>query len=180
MSATMDRRLSELSLGAKHPDIELDTSALVRHACLRLFQQAHQEILIVSRHLDGALFNNASVSTALKDFVLRNRNTHVRVLCKDPMPAVKENHRLIELAYRLSSFIEIRTPTPEYREHNAAYVVADGLGVVHRTQADRYEATVSFAHHAFAGELVREFNGMWASALPSPALRRLHLWSWSS
>ncbi len=171
----LEQRLSELTLGFKHPEIELDTSGLVRKACLRLFQQAQSEIVILSRHLDGALFNDADASESLKDFVLRNRATKVRILAKDPLPAVKENHRFIELAYRLSSFIEIRIPTPEYREHNSAFVVADGQGVVHRLQADRFEATVNFAQITLAGELLREFNAMWSSALPDPALRRLHL-----
>ena len=140
-----------------------------------VFQQAQSDIVIVSRHLDAALFNDADASESLKDFVLRNRATKVRILAKDPMPAVKENHRFIELAYRLSSFIEIRIATPEYREHNSAYVVADGQGVVHRPQADRFEATVNFSQITLAGELLREFNTMWSSALPAPALSRLHL-----
>ena len=175
MSIALEQRLNEAVLGSKHPEIEIDSSALVRSACLHLFQQAQSEVIIVSRHLDGALFKDADASESLKDFVLRNRATKVRILCKDAAPAVKENHRFIELAYRLSSFIEIRIPAPEYREHNSAYVVADGLGVVHRPQADRYEATVNFSHLTFAGELLREFNAMWSSALPDPALRRLHL-----
>ena len=175
MTIDLDQRLIQQTLGAKHPEIEVDSSREVQHACLRLLQQAQREIVIVSRHLDGALFNNSRASEAIKNFVLLNRTTKVRMLSKEPTPAVKENHCFIELAYRLSSFIEIRTPAPEYREHNSAYVVADGLGVVHRPQADRYEATVNFANQTFAGELMREFNAMWASATPNPALRRLHL-----
>ena len=173
--SALAERIDALILGRQHVAVEIEASDDVRHACVCLLQQARREILLMSRHLDGVLFNNSHASQALRDFVLRNRMSRIRILVKDPAPAVRDHHRFLELAQRLSSFVEIRVPSAEHRDYNSAFLIADGIGVLHRSLADRFEATVCFADHAMAGELTRQFNAMWEGAELDPALRRLHL-----
>jgi hypothetical protein len=175
MAALHDPDFSRLQLGREHPPLEVEGSARVREACLALISQARREVLIMSRQLDRALFDNTQTSRALRDFILQSRRTHLRVLLKDPEPARRHGHRLIELAQRLSSYAEIRVPAPEHHAFNAAFVVADQQGVVHRSLADRYEATVSFADRHLAGECVRQFEEMWETARGDAGLRRLHV-----
>jgi phosphatidylserine/phosphatidylglycerophosphate/cardiolipin synthase-like enzyme len=166
---------SSYELGTAHEPLEVDTSGEVRDACLTLIRQARREVIIMSRNLDATLFDNVETSTALREFILQSRRSSLRILVKDPEPAVRAGHRLIELTQRLSSFAEIRVPTPEHGNYNAAFLVADGRGVVHRGFADRYEATVCFSHPGLAGECVRHFDEMWDTARNDPALRRTYL-----
>jgi len=166
---------SRFQLGRAHEPIELDTSDAVREACLALIGQARREVLIMSRQLDKVLFDNAEASQALRNFALQSRRTRLRVLVKDPEPAKRNGHRLVDLAQRLSSYAEIRVPAPEYHAYNAAFLVADRQGAVHRSLADRYEATVTFADRHLAGECMRQFDEMWETSQLDPTLRRLHL-----
>ena len=129
----------------------------------------------MTRHLDATLFDSPQVSRALREFILQSRRTRLRILVKDPEPAVKRGHRLIELVQRLSSYAEIRVPALEFSNYNAAFVVVDARGVVHRGLADRYEATVCFSDPGLAGECLRQFDDMWESARQDPSLRRVHL-----
>lgn len=175
MDFSYRRDFESLELGVAHEPLEVDTSDAVRDACLALVRQARREVIIMSRHLDAVVFDNVDASTALREFILQSRRTRLRVLVKDPDPAVRAGHRLIELSQRLSSFAEIRVPTPEHGNYNAAFLVADGRGVVYRGLADRYEATVCFSHPALAGDCARQFEAMWDTSRSDPALRRTHL-----
>jgi hypothetical protein len=162
-------------LGDAHEPVEVDTSDAVRAASLALIAQASRELVLMSRHLDAVLYDNAEFSSALRDFVLQHHRARVRVLVKEPDAARREGHRLVNLAQQLSSFIAIRVPSNEFHAFNAAFLVADGIGAVHRSMADRYEATVTFGDRQVAGDLLRHFDAMWDSAHGDPGLRRMHL-----
>jgi len=167
--------LARLELGTAHPPIELDSSDAVREACLALVAKARREVVILSRQLDPVLFDHPSAAEALRAFVLRSRRTRLRVLVQDPEPAIRTGHRLVDLVQRLTSFAEIRVPSAEHHAYNAAFLVADQQGVVYRSLADRFEATVSLADRHLAGECQRRFEEMWETSRAEPALRRIHL-----
>lgn len=162
-------------LGRAHDSVEVDTSGAVRDACLALLGKARREVVLVSRHLDPVLFDNQQTVAAVRSFVLQSRRTRVRILVRDTEPVVRAGHRLLELTQRLSSYIEIRVPAPEFNAYNAAFLVVDGIGIVHRAMADRYEATVSFGDRKLAGESMRQFEDMWQTSRSDPSLRRMHL-----
>ena len=166
---------SAFELGRAHDPVELDSSAAVREACLALLGQARREVAMITRHLDPALFDNQQTVDALRSFVLRSRRTHVRVLVRDPEPAVRRGHRLLAFTQRLSSYAEIRIPAPEFHAYNAAFLAVDGIGIVHRAMSDRFEATVSFGDRQLAGEAMRQFEDMWQSSRSDPSLRRINL-----
>lgn len=166
---------SAFELGRAHDPVEVDASDAVREACLALLGQAQREVAVVTRHLDPALFDNQQTVDALRAFVLQSRRTRIRVLVRDPEPAVRRSHRLLAFTQRLSSYAEIRIPAPEFHAYNAAFLAVDGVGIVHRSMADRFEATVSFGDRQRAGEAMRQFENMWQTSRSDPSLRRMHL-----
>lgn len=174
---TIDNRFdfSTLELGREHPEIEIDTSEAVRNACIALFGEARREVVIMSRDLDPKVFDNASVVSALRQFLLSSRRTRLRVLVKDSETVARRGHRLIELTQRLSSYASIRQPAPEFSNQNTAFVLVDGTGLVYRGLANRYEATVSFNDRNAAREQLRQFDEMWESSVTAPSLRRISL-----
>ena len=162
-------------LGRVHDPVAVDSSGAVREACLALLAKARREVAVMSRHLDPELFDNQQTVDALRAFVLQSRRSRVRVLVRDLEPALRHGHRLLGFTQRLSSYAEIRLPAPEFHAYNAAFLIVDGIGIVHRTMADRYEATVSFGDRQLAGETMREFEDMWQTSRSDPSLRRVHL-----
>jgi hypothetical protein len=168
-------RIRSLRLGKSSEVLEVDSSAAVASAVLALATQARREIVLTSRHLDPRLYDNAEFAHALRDFALQHRNARLRALVTDSRPAVRSSHRLVGLAQRLSTYVEIRIPSREFSDFNSAYLVADSIGFVYRPLSDRYEGTVDFNNRGEATRLVREFEEIWASSAPDPGMRRLNL-----
>ena len=111
----------------------------------------------------------------MRQLALRSRHSRIRVLVKDSHRAVKDGHRLVELARHLSSFIEIRKAHEDARDAAEAFLIADGIGTLHRTLASRFEGTVNFRAPLHARRLAQWFTEVWERSAPDPELRRLHL-----
>jgi hypothetical protein len=155
--------------------VDVDSSEECRFAALSMARQAARSIEIVSRQLDPQMFDNSEFCDAVTRLVVGSRRARVRILLRQVDPVIKHGHRLVPLAQRLDSFIEMRVPAPEHDESNVAFLIVDGAGVIHRQQSDRYEATVSFNDPRLAQELTRQFEEMWQTAVQDVNLRRSHL-----
>jgi len=162
-------------LGHTDALFDVDRADALRDVLLALAQQARRTLDIVGRHLDPALMDREDFVDAVKSLVLGSTRAQVRVLILDPAPLVTQGHRLIALAQRLSSYIQLRVPAPEHREFNEAWLEADRDGYAHRRFSDRFEATVNFHDPRLAVHLSNRFDELWQRAQPDPNLRRLHL-----
>ena len=162
-------------LGETDLAIEIERAEPLREVLLALTQQARRTLDIVSRHLDPPLFDRDDFVAAVKQLVLGSTRAQVRVLILDPAPVTSHGHRLVPLAERLSSYIQLRVPAPEHREFNEAWLVADRDGYAHRRFSDRYEGTANFHDPRLAVHLTNRFDELWQRAQPDPNRRRLHL-----
>lgn len=155
--------------------VSVNSSDACRAAALSMVSQAARSVLIVSRQLDPQVYDDGEFCEAITQLVVGTPRARVRALLRHVDPAVKRSHRLVALAQRLSSFIELRVPSREFDEYNAAFLVVDGAGLIHRRLSDRFEASVNFNDPRMAQELSRQFEEMWQSAVPDINLRRSHL-----
>lgn len=156
-------------------NVTVGSSEECRLAALSMARQAARSIEIVSRQLDPQIYDNQEFCDAVSDLLVGSRRARLRVLVRKTDPILKGGHRLLNLAHRLSSFIEIRVPAREYDDYNAAFLVVDGAGVIYRSLSDRYEGTVNFDDARTAGDLGRQFEEMWQTASRDSSLRRAHL-----
>lgn len=155
--------------------VAIDTSEACRLAALSMARQAARSIDIVSRQLDGQMYDNQDFCDAVRKLVTGSRRARVRALLRNTDAVVKNGHRLVTLSQRLSSFIELRVPAREFDDYNAAFLIVDCIGVVYRTFSDKFEGIVNFNDGRKAQELTRQFEDMWQSATPDINLRRSHL-----
>ncbi len=162
-------------LGVSAAPFEVSTRDALAEVCLAMVSQARRSVDIVSRHLDAPLFDNEAFAAALKQLALSHRSARVRLFVLDPRPLLGQSHRLIDLATRLPTFIDIRTPAPQHRSFNEALLIADNLGYVRRQFADRFEAEVDFCSRRRAAALTERLNDMWERGQLDPNFRRLHL-----
>ena len=162
-------------LGVTAGETNVETQRELIDVCLAMAEQCQRSLDIISRHLDPPLFDNEPFTMAVKALALRNRHVRVRLLIIDSRPLIRAGHRLVELANRLPSFIEIRAPGRESRHFNEAILVADNIGYIHRQFSDRYEATIDFSDRRVARRLSDRVDDMWERGVPDPNLRRLSL-----
>lgn len=155
--------------------VSVDSSEACRIAALSMVRQAARSVIIISRQLDPQLYDNDEFCQAVSQLVVGSSRAQVRALLRHVDPAVKRSHRLVALAQRLSSFVELRVPAREFDDYNAAVLVVDDAGIIHRRHSDRFEASVNFNDPRMAQELGRQFEEMWQTAVPDVNLRRSHL-----
>lgn len=167
--------LDRYTLGESEEDIELTTAEENRDVALELVRQAKREVYLVSYDLDAPVFSNEEFIEALSVFVRDNNRAHAHILLQRPDKVVKEGHRLIPLAQRLSSSIRIHRPAPEHSDYIETFMVVDGIGYFKRQLADRYEGIASFKAPILARELRDRFLTMWQRSSPESQVRRLQI-----
>jgi len=166
---------NEYILGITDGDIALHTIEENRSTALALAQQANRYIQIATRDMDALLYDNEPFVDALSTLARSHAKSHIDILVWDSMSAVKQGHRLITLAQRLSSYVQIRKPAEEHAKFTEAFLIADGIGYMSRNLAERYEGVASFNGPLKARHLSEQFTAMWEKATPDPQLRRLNI-----
>jgi hypothetical protein len=147
--------LEALRIGEDAREIRLESRADNQRVAAALVAQAVRTLEIFSRDLEAEIYDQPDFLEGIK------RPRAAFPACTYPHPAagparvVRDGHRLVEMARRLSSFIEIRRPSHDYRDYNEAFLIADGTALLHRRLADRYEGEACFKHPLRARELAQ-------------------------
>ena len=170
-----DDEIGQPLIGVTAGEIEFETRAELERLGLAMAQQTQRELDIVSRHLDPAIYDDDDFVAAVKRLALGSRRARIRLLVTDSRPLLARGHRLLDLAARLSSFIELRVPAPQHKDFNEAMLLADKQGYVHRRHADRFDGNANFSDRRTCAALSERFEEMWERGAPDPNFRRLHI-----
>ncbi len=171
----MMQEFENFKLGSESQTITLDSSADNYAIALAMLQQTGRDVAILSRQLDGRLYDTTDFIHALSQLASQHPRCRIRLLLKNIDPLIKYGHRIIELSRRLSSAIGVRVIHEDYREYNEAFMVFDERGTIKRRYADRYEGIANFNDPKQARELLSFFNEVWNISEPDPNQRRLHI-----
>lgn len=163
------------SLGTTAEKIALHTSEDNAAAVLALAKQVRRKFDIFSRDLDPRVFDSGLLSRELRDRMTRSKDFRLRILVRDTSGVVMKGHRLLELARKLSSFAEIRKANNDFPDSGQSFVVADGVGYVHRFSHDHYTAAADFFGPPDAKDLLRTMAELWQRSEPDSELRRLYI-----
>ena len=156
-------------------DISLAHRDEVKIINIALTQQASKSIDILSRHLDPGVFDNTDFIDAVKNLSISSKFTKVRILLNDSEPMTKNGHRIIDLIQQLTSTIEVRKISNDYKSYNEAFSLFDGKGVIYLRYADRYDGFANFDRPRLVTELSNFFNEVWEHSTPDSNLRRLYI-----
>lgn len=170
-----DIDIPSLVLGEDETFLEPTAVSENRDIALAMARQARRHLYLFSPDLDPAVYGNAGFAEAVSALVRSSERAHVHILVQDSTRAAKDGHRLVDIAQHLSSKIRIHRPDREYADVRGTFLVADELGYLYRTVADRYEGQASFSDRKRARELNRYFEQIWQRSEPDPQLRRLKL-----
>ncbi|MES2823154.1 MAG: hypothetical protein V4732_06120 [Pseudomonadota bacterium] len=158
------------------PDLFLlDCSEDFHSFALKLLAQSRRNICILSRDLDPAIFNTEEFVDAISQIARNNRNAQVQVLVKDTQPLLENGHKLVKLAQRLPSKINIRKLTQEPDDKKMGFILCDTHSLVYKNDEAAYKG---FANYNAAAEVkhFREiFDYIWQYAETEPELQQLHI-----
>lgn len=166
---------SDGALGETAGDYALVSREDNREAAACLVSQARRQVDLFTPDLEPALYDQATFVDALAKIVVTNNRARIRILAKNFERTVKEGHRLIETARRLSSYVEIRRVHEDYRDNNESFLLADDYGLLHRRHAARFEGVFSYKAPLEVRRLRASFDEIWARSEADSDTRRLHL-----
>lgn len=146
-----------------------------RAVLLECLQLARRNLCIYSQHLDHTLFDSAAVANTLSAFVRRGAPANLRILIHSSQLIVSRGHRLLELARRLDSKIEIRRVVDDLATDVHSCAVWDTTGYWLIPDHREYEGFANGYDPVHAAKLCERFDYLWNKSLPDPELRALRL-----
>ncbi|MCQ4242833.1 histone acetyltransferase HPA2 [Stutzerimonas stutzeri] len=138
---------------------------------LALLAQARRSICLYSPDLEPWLYNQSDIVQTCASFLLAHPRNRLRILLADPTPAVRQGHRLLTLARRLTSNMQIRTLNPDHPAHTSAFLVVDERGLLIRPEPERVAGYALYQNPGRARALRRQFDTAWEYSLSHPDLR---------
>ena len=170
--------LDHLILGKHGQRLTLAGIAERRAAAVALARQAQRRLDLFTPDLEPGVYDAPDFCEAVKRLVIHGgRRALVRILVLDSRRARQEGHRLLHLGRRYVSKVRFRTLDEEsgWFPAEAGFLLADASGVLVRQQGKTRGAWASFHDPAQGRRLSRQFESLWAQAVPDPYLRWLFL-----
>jgi hypothetical protein len=151
----------------------LNSLADNRDASVAVAALAKRELALFSRDLEALLYDRLEFISVVQALATRSRMSRIRIACIDPGPSVRAGHRLVALAQRFSSYIEVRRASKDHESLTDTFLVADDLALLYRPLCTRYEGYADLHAPMQAREKLRVFEDIWQQAEPDPEFRRL-------
>lgn len=140
---------------------------------LRLVSDAKRSIDIRSHLLHRPIFADFEFVAQLRQFCQNSRYQKVRILLNQTQDMVQNGHRLLDLAQRLPSFIEIRLCHKDFIDPRQEFIVVDQTAYLRWLFDNEIKAVVDSHDRGHSKQLTHEFNKLWQYANPASELRRL-------
>jgi predicted GNAT family N-acyltransferase len=169
---TLDRPLEQPQPGM----LPATTRADIADARLQLLADARHRVSIYAPQLDGEQYASSAELDELRRIATSGRSAQIRILLHDPAAALRNDHRLIALAQRLSSIVSIRTPVEEVDlADTSAYLLNDGGGYLLLPDAQRPPGRAARQDRAAQAPLQQHFDAVWERSERASVLQTLNL-----
>lgn len=141
---------------------------------LQVVGSSRREIILLSKTLDPAIYDNEPFYQGILDFARGDRNVQVKILVKDIKPVVEQGHRILNLARRLSSKIEIRKLLVKPEKDSITYLIGERRHLLYMHEDQVYNGFVNYEAAQESKSLADEFTYLWDTHSElDPALRTM-------
>jgi len=149
----------------------LSTLDEYRAAVAELATRAERSLSIYTPDLEPLLYDQDCFLEPMKRLVLARRHARLRVLISAPARVSREGNRFMQMARRLTSYIDLRNVSLEYRGNPCSFIVADDKAIAYRQQCSRWDGIVEFNDAAVVRRHLAYFDEVWAESQVQPELR---------
>lgn len=144
-----------------------------RAAAVAVAAVAKRELALFSHDLEPLLYDKEDFLKVVQALATRSRMSRIRIVCKDPGASIRAGHRLIAMAQRFSSYMEVRRASKDHEQLTETFLVADEEAILYRPVATGYEGYADTHSPMEARKFLRQFSDIWDKAEPDPEFRRL-------
>jgi len=150
-------------------------SDLQAESC-RMAAEARQRILIYDWQLSRSVYEQGCFIEAVKQLAIRHANTYVQILLADTELLRLGGHRLLSLARRLPSAIEIRLRSEQFAEDSRGFMlVDDSCYIYYAVWHDLNEVVAEDGNRFRVRGLAADFTRAWEQSAADPRLRQLSI-----
>lgn len=142
-----------------------------RAAVAELATRAQRSLSIYTPNLEPMLYDQDCFLEPVKRLVLARSHARLRVLISDPGRAARDGNRFMQMARRLTSYIDLRNVAGEHRNNPCSFIVADDKAIAYRQDAARWDGIVEFDDPQIVRRYLAYFDEVWAVSLIQPELR---------
>ena len=142
---------------------------------VELCDSALRRIYILSPRLDHAVFDSTALADALSGLVRRSRQTSVRILIADSRALASRGHRLLNLARRLPSSVQIHKLAHHPDWNGETTVIRDFDGVLYKPSGSDHEGFYEPSSRASARKHLELFEDLWRHSAQDAELRSLSI-----
>ncbi|WP_313085049.1 histone acetyltransferase HPA2 [Pseudomonas sp.] len=136
-----------------------------------LLQHARRNLSLYSQDFEPWLYDDEAVEQACSCLLRSNPRCRFRVLLRDSSRAVRQGHRLLRLARRLTSQFQIRLLHPDYQVSTTAFVLVDAGGALACPEPGAFAGYALYHDPGRVRQLQQQFDSAWDHSLSDPELR---------
>jgi hypothetical protein len=163
-------------LGETSGALHLDNPDTLVAVTTALAEQGKNRLLIYSHSLRHLIYDHTSFIESVKNLAIRSNRSVVRILLVDAASIKAQGHRLVYLAQRLPSTIEIRIRPLEEESDLRSFMLVDDAGYVMRGRwHDIHASEADFCDRPKVRNLAREFGNIWEHSAIDSSLRQLSI-----
>ena len=145
-------------------------------ARMQVLADARHRLAIRLPRLGQDSYASTQELAELRRIAVSGRGAQIRILLHDPAAALHSDHRLIALAQRLPSAIQIRTPVEEIDlGYLSACLLNDAGGYLFQPEASRPQGRAARHDRASHAPLQQHFDEVWERAERASMLQALDL-----
>lgn len=159
---------SEFITGVKYPH-PFDELAV------ELCGSAAREVCILSPALDYEVFDNSELTDALGILIRSSRQTRVRIIVADTRGMVSRGHRLLLLARRIPSSVQIRKLAEHPQWKGETIIICDRDGVLYKRGDSDHDGFYEPSSRSSTRRHLDLFEELWRNSSEDPELRSLSI-----
>lgn len=168
-----NHRILTLSDDRNHYQYHDQSQFLALHR--NMLSQAKKQIWIISDAITSPLLNDEIIRNSMLRLAKRNSKAEIKILLEDDKKGAGYYNPTVELAQKLTSFIEIRTIQKGAKKPNEMITTVDFTAGIFRRDLNNYAGFADYHNHLIAQRLRDKFEHHWQYAKPSMQLRRLSI-----
>lgn len=166
-------KMTPMSIGKPLP---LGDSLQLSAARRLLLADARYRLALQQPSLGIGWYDSAEELSELRRIATAGRSAQIRIVLFDPQRALRDSHRLLTLAQRLPSTIEIRVPLePSDRMDSGAYLFNDQGGYLWLRDAEQDGGRADRCDRAAQAPLLHDFEQRWERSVRARELDNLSI-----
>jgi len=138
-----------------------------------MLSQAKRRIWIMANSISAPVLNDEQFRQSILQLAKNNAQAEIRILLEDGKTSQGRFSPLINLAQRLTSFVEIRTLPSTAHKFNEWVTLVDFSAGIYRKTLESYAGFATYDSNLIAQRLITKFDDQWQFAKPSAEFRRL-------